>query len=574
MRRLLLTGGLELQVTMELHALAVGLDYDIVDALLREGIESLGLGLALRLTNDVTFRTTETSMTRSPAPEPPGEPSQVAVEPIPEPIPEEADANQPLMWLLGLTLVLLVGVTVYSSMLVARKRFERFERSHKRQSSDPSAANQTIANQTAAIQIQQGNSTASASGQVLSFETIVRVMSSCSPSSIRSKAKRKVHEVDEDSVYSGDDTHSSGSNSSGRCSAPQNVDDNSVAHPLTGIIPPMIVYDGFDGDETLKTKSVVPSRKMHAPPTFVDALLREEGGTLMDSSLYDGIISYGGSDISEDIEIQEASDCETGSFNENCFPTQFPSLPPRPPSAHATKETRCRSPLRSLVGGKLHPDVSFLPLPRVVRSSSTGSWESFRQDNVDAKQTSPGKSSISSFTGQSLVSLSPKKKWKIQFNLIALDAAPQLTQCPDEDGQQLIFHAPRKGKLGLVIQCIDLKGPVVTTVKTYSPLFGLILPGDRILDIDGTTTTGMTLKDVTGIMGGRIAAQSNRRATVFRIVVFRPVLTKKDEILGMLNENPESSALLLSDSPYLEPALHQDPMMRRGNSFGEVMRIS
>jgi hypothetical protein len=215
-----------------------------------------------------------------------------------------------------------------------------------------------------------------------------------------------------------------------------------------------------------------------------------------------------------------------------------------------------------------------LPLPRVIRSSSTSSWESFRQNNVGTKQPSPEKSWINGITAQSLASSSPKKKWKIPFSLNAVDPAQQLPQCPDEDGQQLIFHAPRKGKLGLVIQCIDLKGPVVTTVKTYSPLLGQILPGDRILDIDGTVTTGMTLKDVTGIMGGKIAAQSNRRVTVFRIVVFRPILTKKDEILGMLNENPESSALLLSDSPCLEHALHPDPIVRRGSSFGEVMRIS
>ena len=124
----------------------------------------------------------------------------------------------------------------------------------------------------------------------------------------------------------------------------------------------------------------------------------------------------------------------------------------------------------------------------------------------------------------------------------------------NDTGSQLVFQAPRKGKLGLVIQCPDKLGPIVTEVKDYSPLLGQVLPGDRILDIDGYPTAGMKLKDVTGIMGGKVS-QASRWVSVFRIVIWRSfVKQEKDELLKLLDGDHSSlahhdSGLLLSDCP-------------------------
>ena len=47
------------------------------------------------------------------------------------------------------------------------------------------------------------------------------------------------------------------------------------------------------------------------------------------------------------------------------------------------------------------------------------------------------------------------------------------------------FRAPRIGKLGLVINSSPLTGPMVEQVKDYSTLFGCILAGDKIVEVDG-----------------------------------------------------------------------------------------
>ena len=95
-----------------------------------------------------------------------------------------------------------------------------------------------------------------------------------------------------------------------------------------------------------------------------------------------------------------------------------------------------------------------------------------------------------------------------------------------------------------MIQCLDNLGPIVTQVKDYSPLLGQVLQGDRIVDIDGMSTSGMSLRDVTGLMGGKVA-QSRWAPSVFRIVVWR----QKDDLLKRLEATASVSGYLLSDSP-------------------------
>ncbi len=59
------------------------------------------------------------------------------------------------------------------------------------------------------------------------------------------------------------------------------------------------------------------------------------------------------------------------------------------------------------------------------------------------------------------------------------------------------------GKLGVVIDTTR-NGPVVHQVKAGSPLENIVFAGDRIIEIDGIDTRGMTASNVTKIMARRV----------------------------------------------------------------------
>ena len=80
------------------------------------------------------------------------------------------------------------------------------------------------------------------------------------------------------------------------------------------------------------------------------------------------------------------------------------------------------------------------------------------------------------------------------------------------------FEAPRKGQLGLVIEANKISGPVVHGVKDYSPLFGLVKKGDRLVQIDGRKI--MKKSTLTELMR-LLAVRPGRRASTMRIVVER-----------------------------------------------------
>ena len=51
------------------------------------------------------------------------------------------------------------------------------------------------------------------------------------------------------------------------------------------------------------------------------------------------------------------------------------------------------------------------------------------------------------------------------------------------------FNAPSIGKLGLVIESSKNRGPTVFSVKDYSPLFGMVQPGDVIVKVNDQTVS-------------------------------------------------------------------------------------
>lgn len=90
--------------------------------------------------------------------------------------------------------------------------------------------------------------------------------------------------------------------------------------------------------------------------------------------------------------------------------------------------------------------------------------------------------------------------------------------------EQLYFEAPRTGQLGLVIEARSSTGPRVHSVKDYSPLFGKIKAGDKILEIDGKNQSGSSLSDVMHLLASKSARKSNNSS--LKIIVER---TRADE---------------------------------------------
>jgi len=59
------------------------------------------------------------------------------------------------------------------------------------------------------------------------------------------------------------------------------------------------------------------------------------------------------------------------------------------------------------------------------------------------------------------------------------------------------FLAPTSGKLGTIIQSKGSSAPTIFQVKDYSPLFGQVEPGDKIMAVDGKDTSQMNTTEIT-----------------------------------------------------------------------------
>jgi hypothetical protein len=125
----------------------------------------------------------------------------------------------------------------------------------------------------------------------------------------------------------------------------------------------------------------------------------------------------------------------------------------------------------------------------------------------------------------------------------------------DDESVRHIFWAPRKGKLGLVIECKSSGGPVVVQVKDYSPLLGQVLRGDKIAKIDNVSTLHMTLAEVTNLLGGG-GKSSYLRGPVIQFVVLR---------------SPKSSSAAGSFEHESSPSIES---MSQGGSFSEMFTSS
>jgi hypothetical protein len=135
----------------------------------------------------------------------------------------------------------------------------------------------------------------------------------------------------------------------------------------------------------------------------------------------------------------------------------------------------------------------------------------------------------------------------------------------DDESVRHIFWAPRKGKLGLVVECKSSGGPVVVQVKDYSPLLGQVLRGDKIAKIDNVSTLHMTLAEVTNLLGGG-GKSSYLRGPVIQFVVLRwPENNEEDDDIP--NIPTANGSFENQSSPSIES-------MSQGGSFTDIFSSS
>ena len=96
------------------------------------------------------------------------------------------------------------------------------------------------------------------------------------------------------------------------------------------------------------------------------------------------------------------------------------------------------------------------------------------------------------------------------------------------DGFEYVFEAPSNGKLGIIIH-----KTVIHTVKDYSPLFGMVEPGDRILQIDDIITDKMSTGEVTRVL-------TSKRTGKNRNKVIRLTILSSTEKRGLKTSDKES----------------------------------
>lgn len=78
-----------------------------------------------------------------------------------------------------------------------------------------------------------------------------------------------------------------------------------------------------------------------------------------------------------------------------------------------------------------------------------------------------------------------------------------------------IFEASHRGYLGLAIEPCR-RGTRIQAVKDHSPLFGLVEPGDRIVEIDGVETTYKTTAGVAEMLRRKKGRNKKIRLTIAR----------------------------------------------------------
>lgn len=570
----------DLMVSFAYRGFALNLNETSVKEILHEGIFSPGYARMLRFTDDWALRNVEIAELTDPIKD-----DLPAAKPDPNTVVMNDDGSLSAGAIVACVFSALVILSVSGTFFFLRHRKHRTLDSNLSFSFDKNDDDFNSDLNSPA------GSARSPLRDVISFDSVIRLMTSVSGGGGAESRSASPTDLEGDSTdqksRQSNDVQSKESDGGGD----DDDDDDFVEeeHPYSNLIPPMIVYDNIDLDEEQDDsttrrklfKNVVPSKKVAATKVFAESLRRENGNTL-DESTYENVLRNIGIEQRNAPAHQEVlkpvvsneqnresplldANASFGSLREfrktlsdSCLDVASQNSPPmKGLDAREDHEQPCDH-------VALDSSIHSSPVP-TSKFASSASVDGLETIGADADTTKTKSAEPIGKVGKSIWGFSPAA-WKTSVPAsrshspsLSPDKLSQLARKSNRssdpdlsdlfdhdaiDGVQLVFQASRKGKLGLVIQCLDDLGPVVTQVKDYSPLLGQVLPGDRIVDIDGMSTSGMSLRDVTGLMGGKVA-QSRWAASVFRIVVWR----QSDDLLKRLNANPSSTALLLSDSP-------------------------
>jgi hypothetical protein len=355
---------------------------------------------------------------------------------------------------------------------------------------------------------------------------------------------------------------------------------SSDEHPLANVIPPMLVYENIDDFDTeqrgpapkrRKSTRVVPSRHIAATPDFLKSLRSRR--VAWDETMYHGIL-----DTSCEGELDKMED-ENHEYTTEGIPimttTDADTIPclrksvsesaaePKPQGLSAkwnrqiNKNKKCHTRHASFSSrhssGSINDESfenSLLFDDRTVRTgrraTGTVSFDARTSSNSGAldPSLSPYKLHKPSSSDRRKKQSSPANRSLSPAKAI-LKSRPSIPkpQCQTlfEGGTRFVFQVPRQGKLGLVVHS-DSRSPIVTQVKDYSPLLGQVQRGDRVVEIDGVSTIGMScLEQVNRILRGKTSG-------VFWLTVWRGASTpsEMDAFLVTLEGGP--STLLLSSS--------------------------
>lgn len=351
--------------------------------------------------------------------------------------------------------------------------------------------------------------------------------------------------------------------------------DEEEEHPFAGIIPPMLVIDNIDAipppnskrPKREKHQNVVPFRKMDASMEMIAAL--NDRTQPFDASAFIGVLSSAPHHSTASVDpIKETSSFRVVSSEDSSTVTPPPlvtspsaekevllelrkavsdgatihaidtatgtavsgTLPPvdrlafelrRPKlpkfrkesqSPAARRKSRATSPLSAAQGP---------PMPEPTeahRRESSSVLPSFMKSLRSGTSRSKSPASYTDLDGPSPLTLDIDKSRSTPTRAHSRQnsRSSSMSNPPLEEGTQFTFEVPRKGKLGLVIECNTNGGPTVTQVKDYSPLLGQVELEDRIINIDGINTSGMTLSDVLRLLAG------SWMSNVVRITILRP----------------------------------------------------
>mmetsp|Transcript_7019 Transcript_7019/g.17308 ORF Transcript_7019/g.17308 Transcript_7019/m.17308 type:complete len:1001 (-) Transcript_7019:94-3096(-) len=156
-----------------------------------------------------------------------------------------------------------------------------------------------------------------------------------------------------------------------------------------------------------------------------------------------------------------------------------PMRPPYPRSNHQVSRTQSPAPTKDRTHKRSVAMLSLSPITKAMKESTDSlkkSWIS-RTGSESGHSRNPSSSSTTSDN--------------TRLDSIVL---------PDIEGQRYELEAPRRGQLGIIVNGSLRNGLSVYAVKDYSPLFGEIHVGDKIIEIDGVDTTRSSLIQITKLL--------------------------------------------------------------------------